>query len=138
MTHPAANVSPQLGQASFHRDAPATAGDLANAVLELADGLRRYVDRRTRFHEREAEELELLARHHAALLLVHHQAKRVGQVAGNRCHDPLGSSWRLRKDRTPSSPGKSHPQALTEPDVSLSAHPALIVQSQVGFHVTIT
>ena len=30
-----------------------------------------------------------------------------------------------------SSPGESHPQALTEPDVNLSAHPALIVQSQV-------
>ena len=32
-----------------------------------------------------------------------------------------------------SSPGESHPQALTEPDVNLSAHPALIVQSQDGF-----
>ena len=32
-----------------------------------------------------------------------------------------------------SSPGESHPQALTEPDVNLSAHPALIVQSQVEF-----
>ena len=29
-----------------------------------------------------------------------------------------------------SSPGESHPQALTEPDVNLSAHPAPIVQSQ--------
>jgi len=28
-----------------------------------------------------------------------------------------------------SSPGEFHPQALTEPDVSLSTHPALIVQS---------
>jgi hypothetical protein len=27
-----------------------------------------------------------------------------------------------------SRPGESHPQALTEPDVSVSAHPALIVQ----------
>ena len=37
-----------------------------------------------------------------------------------------------------SSPGESHPQALTEPDVNLSAHPALIVQPQVGFHETTT
>jgi len=29
-----------------------------------------------------------------------------------------------------SSPGELHPQALTEPDVNLSIHPALIVQSQ--------
>lgn len=37
-----------------------------------------------------------------------------------------------------SSPGELHPQALTEPDVNLSAHPALIVQSQVGCHETTT
>jgi hypothetical protein len=28
-----------------------------------------------------------------------------------------------------SSPGESHPQALSEPDVNLSAHPAPIIQS---------
>ena len=37
----------------------------------------------------------------------------------------------LKTDQESSSPGESHPQALTEPDVNLSAHPALIVQSQV-------
>ena len=31
-------------------------------------------------------------------------------------------------DHESSSPGESHPQALTEPDVNLSAHPAPIVQ----------
>src|SRR5262249_51237690 len=31
-------------------------------------------------------------------------------------------------DRASSSPGEFHPQALTEPDGSLSAHPALIIQ----------
>ncbi len=36
-----------------------------------------------------------------------------------------------------SSPGESHPQALTEPDVNLSAHPALIVQSQDEFRFAI-
>ena len=30
-----------------------------------------------------------------------------------------------------SSPGEFHPQALTEPDVNVSAHPALIVQPPV-------
>ncbi len=29
-----------------------------------------------------------------------------------------------------SSPGESHPQALSEPDVNLSAHPAPIIQPQ--------
>jgi len=37
-----------------------------------------------------------------------------------------------------SSPGESHPQALTEPDGNLSAHPALIVQPQDGFRATIS
>ena len=32
------------------------------------------------------------------------------------------------KTKESSSPGESHPQALTDPDVSLSAHPAPIVQ----------
>jgi len=33
--------------------------------------------------------------------------------------------------RTSSSPGEFHPQALTEPDGSLSTHPALMIQSPV-------
>jgi len=32
-------------------------------------------------------------------------------------------------DDKSSSPGESHPQALTDPDLNVSAHPALIVQS---------
>jgi hypothetical protein len=39
----------------------------------------------------------------------------------------------LKADNKSSSPGESHPQALTEPDVNLSAHPALIVQPQDEF-----
>jgi len=31
-----------------------------------------------------------------------------------------------------SSPGESHPQTLTDPDVNLSIHPALIVQPSVA------
>ena len=34
----------------------------------------------------------------------------------------------LEADDKSSRPGESHPQALTEPDVSVAAHPALIVQ----------
>ena len=33
--------------------------------------------------------------------------------------------------RAVSRPGESHPQALSEPDVNLSAHPAPITQPQV-------
>jgi hypothetical protein len=59
-------------------------------------------------------------------------------------HDESGrgedSCVDLNRTGTPllesSSPGELHPQALTEPDVNLSAHPALIVQSQDEFRVT--
>ncbi len=53
-------------------------------------------------------------------------------------HDALGVAVITKPNDKSSSPGELHPQALTEPDVNLSAHPALIVQSQVGFHEPIT
>jgi len=39
---------------------------------------------------------------------------------------------RFGVNQTSSSPRGSHPQALTEPDLNVSAHPALIVQPQGG------
>ena len=48
-------------------------------------------------------------------------------------HDALGIALIAKSNYESSSPGESHPQALTEPDVNLSAHPAPIVQSQVEF-----
>jgi hypothetical protein len=39
-------------------------------------------------------------------------------------------SCMVAQDDKVSSPGESHPQALSEPDVSLSAHPAPIIQPQ--------
>ena len=46
---------------------------------------------------------------------------------------PLCVVTRSTQNHESSSPGESHPQALTESDVNLSAHPALIVQSQDEF-----
>src|SRR5262249_5716702 len=40
---------------------------------------------------------------------------------------------RLTEDDESSSLGEFHPQALAEPDVELSPHPALMTQSPVGF-----
>src|SRR6516165_2687438 len=40
----------------------------------------------------------------------------------------LAGQMVLEGDHWSSRPGESHPQALTEPDVSVAAHPALIVQ----------
>jgi hypothetical protein len=56
----------------------------------------------------------------------------------HRCHYTMTRPLAPNENAKSSSPGELHPQALTEPDVNLSAHPALIVRSQVEFHVTIT
>ena len=48
--------------------------------------------------------------------------------------EAFGVLLMLEADYESSSPGESHPQALTEPDVNLSAHPALIVQPRGEFH----
>jgi len=43
---------------------------------------------------------------------------------------PLTGSYLRKRGKKSSSPGEFHPQALTDPDVNVSAHPALIIQSQ--------
>ena len=53
-------------------------------------------------------------------------------------HDTSGIALVAEPNHESSSPGESHPQALTEPDVNLSAHPALIVQSQDESHAPTT
>ena len=40
-----------------------------------------------------------------------------------------GISFQLEAKHKSSRPGELHPQALTDPDLNVSAHPALIVQS---------
>ena len=45
----------------------------------------------------------------------------------------LGISFFRKSHHEVSSPRESHPQALSEPDVNLSAHPAPIIQSKVIF-----
>ena len=41
----------------------------------------------------------------------------------------FGKESTRKGDAKSSSPGEFHPQALTDPDVNVSAHPALIIQS---------
>jgi hypothetical protein len=69
-------------------------------MLEALDGFWGHVNGRSRFGERESEQLEFLTSHHPTLLLVHDQAKRVGQETCDRCHNPLGTTLRFREDRT--------------------------------------
>ena len=78
----------------LHRDASATAGDLANAMLETLDGFSRHVNRGSRFAECESKELELLACHDLTLRLIYHQVKFVSYKTRYRSHDPTSQGVR--------------------------------------------
>ena len=75
--------------------------------------------------------------HQPSFLWVNRQTV-LGETFHQHVIDPTSVLLVSESNDESSSPGESHPQALTEPDVNLSAHPALIVQSQVGFHAPIT
>lgn len=62
------------------------------------------------------------------LLLVDLQPELLLDEPANAAHHSLGRLLAAYKDVAVSSPGESHPQALSEPDVNLSAHPAPIIQ----------
>jgi hypothetical protein len=47
----------------------------------------------------------------------------------NQVQCSLTTEYRFSFFEKSSSPGEFHPQALTDPDVNVSAHPALIIQS---------
>ena len=63
------------------------------------------------------------------LLVVHLQTK-LGKPVPQLLQEKLRFIPVLEPHDPVSSPGESHPQALSEPDVNLSAHPAPIIQPQ--------
>jgi len=65
----------------------------------------------------------------AGFLRVHLQTE-FGQSLLQLLQKQLGVISVLEPHEPESSPGESHPQALSEPDVNLSAHPAPIIQPQ--------
>ena len=69
--------------------------------------------------------------------MIDHQLEFSREIGLDRSGDSLGGFTRLGEYEKSSSPGEFHPQALTEPDGNLSAHPALIAQPQDKFRVTI-
>ena len=79
--------------------------------------------------ERVAQKVERFVRGptNVRLLLVDRQFQ-LPHDRTHRVHRRIGVS--TTADHESSSPGELHPQALTEPDGNLSAHPALIVQSR--------
>src|SRR4051812_9817044 len=83
----------------------------------------------------EPEALPLRQVHHPALLLVDLDAE-LGQLLAeslrHRLQQPVMLRVSVHQDHESSSPGEFHPQALTEPDVRLSPHPALITRPLVA------
>ena len=120
----------------FHRDAPTSTSQPPEMVAEVLDGPFRP----TQFASPEGKPQEdaLVGGRDPTFLLVDHQLEPLGQKAGNALLDSRAGAVASDEDQQSSSPGESHPRALTEPDVNLSAHPALIVQSQVEFQCAIS
>ena len=83
--------------------------------------------------ERVAQELTLSRMSHATLGTIYHQTETLLQEALHRIEYSFARPLAANINVASSSPGELHPQALTEPDVNLSAHPAPIVQSQDEF-----
>ena len=116
--------------------------DRENVVAEqLGQGFQVLPNRRaTRSHQefRRRKSLELSPDKVKALRVMHNSCFLRAQPQPPRCeeHSQLGEDDRFElpprtgQDHESSSPGELHPQALTEPDGNLSAHPALIVQSR--------
>ena len=63
-----------------------------------------------------------------AFALIDRELEPFRQECGDRGHDPFAAGFGGNVDVASSSARESHPHALTEPDVNLSAHPAPIAQ----------
>src|SRR5512135_3897156 len=72
-----------------------------------------------------------LERHQPRLLRVDRQAVLLESL-GQHVHHPPGVLFTGEPHDKSSSPGEFHPQALTEPDVRLAPHPALITRPLVA------
>src|SRR5262249_52121349 len=110
-------------------DAERPTREFPDSVLELLQGLRGDLPGRLGIvRDRESQELSLPAPGHRTLRFVNLELKPGRQEATGAGHDALSRPAAAHVDVASSSPGEFHPQALTEPDGSLSAHPALITQ----------
>ena len=67
--------------------------------------------------------------HQSGFIRVQSKSSFCGQPT-EEIQGPAGFGLTAAQDHKVSSPGESHPQALSEPDVNLSAHPAPIIQPQ--------
>ena len=111
-----------------HGDKPGPAGQLFDLSFEFTEGFVRpaYLGST----ESEAKKDDLICRDDTALVLIDPEFEGTFQETFEAFHDPFSRSTVLHQNDEVSSPGESHPQALSEPDVNLSAHPAPIIQPQ--------
>ena len=81
VTHPATQITAQFAHPPVHRDAPATAGQLADASFEPGLVLLRHVDRRSASAKDEAQVLDFVRLHDAAFGFIHHQPQMSCEIA---------------------------------------------------------
>src|SRR4051812_29572988 len=126
---PADQVSRQGRDQLRHTDTERPTRQFPDPLLELLQGLRGNLPGGLGVvRDRESQELSLPTSSHRALRFVDLELKSGRQEATDACHDALPRPAAAHVDVASSSPGEFHPQALTEPDGSLSAHPALITR----------
>lgn len=136
VSDPAMEVTTKFDATMRKRNASIATSDLAGTRFELVEVLLGDANLATVALEDKAEKLDSVGATNAALLSIDNQLEFSRQVMLDRLEHTARCLSRLGEHKKSSSPGELHPQALTEPDVSLSAHPAPIVQAQVEFRET--
>jgi hypothetical protein len=119
----------QSGDHLRQTDATGSTGLFPNPLLKASDGLGG--DPPPRFSlagEAESEKLSLPRLSHGALRLIHLELESVRDEVRNPLHHSLSRSFAAHVNVTVSSAGESHPRALSEPYVNLSAHTAPAVE----------
>ncbi len=110
-----------------------TIPELANSNLETFQAFWRYLNLAIP-SDSKTQKLPFPGSAGSTLFRIHFQSQVLLNPFWQALDQSVCRGRTAHVDVASSSPGELHPQALTEPDVNLSAHPALIVQSQVGFH----
>jgi len=129
---PTARHGTDLGNRFRHRLTRLSRRQLADSIDHLPVALRAWEASLPAERITQKIETRLTTINHSRLLGMERQVGRCDKTLHFlKCR--LGFVLTTTQDHESSSPGESHPRALPEPDVNLSAHPAPIVQSQVEF-----
>ncbi len=108
-------------------NAPVSTGNLPDLLLRASYAPGRDPELTVQ-QQPMAEELAFPNRSDGALFTVHPELEFVLQKPSHRFHHPLPRRQRPHVDIAVSSPGESHPEALSEPYLNLSAHTAPAVE----------